>query len=464
MRKLLALATLSMLALTGCVVHSHHHHNPAPPPRPAPPPPAPVTVVYTWNDHRYAVWREYYACTPEEVYWLEGCGYDDDDILVALTISRRARVSVRTVFYEYDRCGRSLFTVAAVFRVPMGVFFCREVPVNYGCPPAYARCYGYYWRNEHHYYTNAEFHSLIQLQVGIRYYGYSHANYFRDYDACVARNDRAPFRTIVVKDHHRAGSGGRDCDDKPIVKCPKPWDKPDRKDWDRAREQERKQEQVRHTPDRERQELERIKREAERDDRRRAHEEAKAAAERGRQEREEKDKRMPPGQVRRDQNPGNAEKNDPPGQDRREANPAGPERRPENPPDRRAGPANPDVKRPADPERRVPPGQERRAAPAEPPREEPRNAPPPARKGPERRVEEPPKAPPPPAKKPAEEAPKNPPPAEQKKSPPPPPQNNNKGGSNENKGGSEKNNKGNDKDDENKGGDNKGKGKNSIKK
>jgi hypothetical protein len=463
--KTISTALLALLSLGGCVVHTHRHdHTPPPPP---PPRPAPVVVhYYGWNHHRYVVWREYYGCTPDEVYWLENSGYDDDDVLVCLTIARRARVPVRHVFYEYDRCGRSLFTVSAVFRLPIGIFFCNEVPINYACPPPYGRAYGYYWRNQHHYYTNAEIHSLVQLQVGIRYYGYNHAVYFRDYDQCVQKYDRTPFRTIVVREPQRAGSGGRSCDEKPIVKCPKPWDKPDPKDWDRHREQERREVKVRYTPERERQEQEQARRDAERDERKRSFEEAKAKSEAMKREREDEDRRNPPPPVRRvgpaeppqkvadPRGPEQPKKPEPLGPaepPQKVADPRGPEqpKKPEplGPGERRVGPA-PEDPRKEDP-RTQPPGRKPvEEAPKENPgrkpiEEQPKNTPPgrkPVEEAPKENpgrkpVEEQPKGPPPgrkpveeapkenPARKPAEEQPKAPPPGkkpvEQPKAPPP---------------------------------------------
>jgi hypothetical protein len=165
-----------------------------------------VTVSWGWHHHRYAVWREYYACTDDELYYLENCGYDDDDILVGLYIARRARVPLRYVFYEYDRCGRDYYAVSMSFRLPWDIWYCREIPRGYGCPPAYARAYGYYWRGERHYCSNAEIYALVHLQIGVRYYGYTHTAYFADYDACVRRGDRAPFRTIVTGAAARAGT------------------------------------------------------------------------------------------------------------------------------------------------------------------------------------------------------------------------------------------------------------------
>ena len=143
MRRYLIAAT-ACVALSGCVVHVRERH-------PAPPPPPPahtsVTISYGWSHHRYVVWREYYGCTEDEVYWIENSGYDDDDVLVGLYIARRARVPLRYVFTEYDRCGRNYYAVSMSFRLPWDIWFCSDVPRGYGsCPPVYARAYGHYWR------------------------------------------------------------------------------------------------------------------------------------------------------------------------------------------------------------------------------------------------------------------------------------------------------------------------------
>lgn len=284
----LVVAVLAILGLAGCHRHVVVVHESAPPP----PPPAARTTVhvsYGWTHHRYAVWTEYYYCNDEEVYYLENCGYDDDDILVCLYMARRARVPLRHVFYEYDRCGRSFYTTSMCFRLPWNIWFCHEVPHYYsGCPPLYARCYGYYWGNEPHYYSNDEIHALVHFQVGVRYYGYSHATYFREYDACAQRRDPTPFRTIVVRDHTMAAKGGRNCDEKTVViRSGRPFEaKP--QEWDKVHQARSQEIKVKVAPQ-ERDEQDKARRAGE--ERREAHEAAKQHVEEAKAQRQVADRK-----------------------------------------------------------------------------------------------------------------------------------------------------------------------------
>lgn len=412
----LVLGALAALAGSGCiVVHDHPRSRPAPPP---PPPPAAttVTVTYGWHHHRHVVWTEYYDCSNDDIYYLENCGYDDDDILVCLYIARHARVHPRYVFYEYDRCGRNLFTVAMYYRLPFGIWFCNEIPHGYACPGVYSRCYDYYWRGEHHYYSNAELHALVHLQIGVRYYGYSHAAYFNHYERGYARNDPHPFRTIVVQDYRKAGYGGKTVDNRTIVKRDRPWDHRNVKEWEKKREVERQQVKVNYTPQKQREEQEKVRRESESVERRQAAETARRRVEDMKKARVESDKKMPEPPAARGR----------PAPETRGAPPAArgtPARGPETkgPPSRGPQPPPPDVKAPParGPQPKAPSTQ------GPPPSRGPAPKPPPAppSKGPE------PKAPPskgPPPKGPSDPGPRrdNPPPKG--------------GGSQEKGGGSEK--------------------------
>ncbi len=273
MLRIAALALLIPL-FAGCLV-VHDHDRPHSPPPPAPPPTTvTVTHSYGWHHVRYVVWREYYSCDDEEVYYLENCGYDDDDLLVMCFIARRARVPVRHVIFEYDRCGRSLFNLALVFRLDPFLFYSHEVPRGYACPPAYARAYGYYWAGDRHYLANSECHALLHLQIGIRYYGYNHAVYFQERERYVQRAEPHPFRAIALRDYSKAGTGAKTCDDRVVVKKDRPWEARDVKEWDRRREQERERVKV-VVKAKEPEENEKARRAAESDDRKRAHEETR---------------------------------------------------------------------------------------------------------------------------------------------------------------------------------------------
>ncbi len=378
--KNLILAAMAAPVLAGCVVHAHRHeprtvHAPPPPPRPA----ASVSVSYGWNHVRYSVWTEYYSCAADEVYYLENSGYDDDDVLVLCHIARRARVPLRWVALEYDRCGRSLYTVSMVYGLPWDAWYCHEVPRGYGCPPSYARAYGHYWRGERTYLSNADCHALIHLQIGVRYYGYGHAAYFDDHSRGHG------FRTMAVRDYQKCGSGMKTYDEKVIVKKERAWEAPDVKEWDKKREVERQQIKVKVTPNVEREEHQKAVKASE--ERKHLHVEAAREVQVLKVKREEDDRKNPPS--------------------REEKRPlAQPEAKPSPAPGRAPGP----------PEAKPAPGPARTPGPPEAkPSPGPARAPEPKRVP---AVEEPRKAPPGPERKPAE---KSPPPAPERKPPPPPP-------------------------------------------
>lgn len=350
--------------LSGCVVHVREREHRPPPP---PPPSTTVTVSYGWHHVRYSVWAEYYGCSSDEVYYLEHCGYDDDDLLVLCYIARSARVPLRWVTYEYDRCGRNLFTVAMVYRLPWDVFYCREVPRGYGCPPAYARAYGYYWRGERVFLANEDCHNLVQLQIGLRYYGYSHAVYFDEYDRCRGRGER-PFTTIVVRDYRRCGSG-RSWDNQAVVRRERAWEARDVKEWEQKREVERQQVRVqveRAAP------AEREKAVKASEERRQVHVEVTREIEVLKVKRQDEDRRNPVP----DDKPATGRRADPspPGRPV-EASPG----RPADPPKRSADPPKPaeDPKRVPPPSDRRGPAEEKKPPPPPPPRQEDRKPPPP---------------------------------------------------------------------------------------
>jgi len=260
MRNLL-FALIGVPALTGCVFHRHRIS--AQQPVYAPPP---VQTTYGWNHVRWCVWTEYYGCTEEEMYALERSGYDDDDVLVLCHIARHARVPVRTVAYEYDRCDRSLYTTAMAFRVDPVTLYCRELPREATCPAPYGRVYASYWRGERPFLTNDECRALVHLQIGVRYYGYTHAAYFRDYDRCRSRNEH-PFRSVAVRDYSRCGAGGRTVQETVVVKKEKPWDAGGLKVWEKKREVEREKVKTLCTPQKEKEEHEKTRQAAEAPDR-----------------------------------------------------------------------------------------------------------------------------------------------------------------------------------------------------
>jgi hypothetical protein len=280
----LALAAPAIL-LAGClVVVDDRRHPPSPPP---PPPPAhvrtEVAVVYTasWHDTRYVVWREYYDCDDYEVYYCESLhGYDDDDLLVLLYISRIRRVPLRTVVFEYDRCRRDLFSVAVAFRMTGDEFFHPAVQPG-AWPPPYGRAYGYYWKRERGYrLTNEEVRALVHLRIGVEYYGYKPQDYFREHERSRAQGRPSCFREIAVRDYKQAGSGGRNIHAAPVKKADRPWEVQNRGDWERRREESRDRARIQEAKEPPRHpEAERARREFEAADKARKEEAARRARE-----------------------------------------------------------------------------------------------------------------------------------------------------------------------------------------
>jgi hypothetical protein len=349
MKKLL-LALFGVPLVAGCVVRVHDH-RPAPPPPPAH---TTVRVTYGWHHVRWCVWTEYYGCSDDEVYYLERCGYDDDDVLVMCFIARQARVPLRWVVYEYDRCGRSLYTTAMVFRLDPFVFYCREVPRGHTGPGPYGRAYGYYWRGERHYLANDELHALVHLQIGIRYYGYTPVTYFQEYERCRARNEH-PFRTVVVRDYSRCGSGGRAHDEKVIVKKDRPWDHSDVKEWEKKREMEREKVKVAYTPQKEKEEHEKARQAAEAPERKGHAEKVRVEVSTLKAKRADDDKRHPV----EERKPAPA----PPGKDDAKKPAAGPDKKPDAPPGKPADARKPEEKKPG-----APPGKPAETKKPEPPK------------------------------------------------------------------------------------------------
>lgn len=243
------LAALAAGLLSGCVVHVEDR-RPRPVPPPPPPPPAPaVSVVYTctWHDVRYVIWREYFGCDDYEIYFCESLwGYDDDDLLVLLYISRVRRVPLRVVVYEYDRHHRDLFAVALFFRMTGDEFFVAGVAPG-SCPPPYGRAYGYYWKRERGYrLSNEEVRALVHLRIGVEFYGYAPHDYFREHERVRASGGQVHvFRELAIRDYRKAGSGGKDVHQAPLRKTERPWEVSNRQEWERRREEARERARAR---------------------------------------------------------------------------------------------------------------------------------------------------------------------------------------------------------------------------
>ena len=150
MRMLLTLACVALLG--GCIVV---HDNP--PPRrvvytSSPPPPAATTTVVVEEDEvHYVVYREYFGCTEEEIYYVPhyrryySC--TDDEIYFCFFISRLCGLTFEACWrsYYYD-CGRSCDRLVVFYRVPRQHFFV-AVGAGVSYPPVYQRSYA--WEEEH---------------------------------------------------------------------------------------------------------------------------------------------------------------------------------------------------------------------------------------------------------------------------------------------------------------------------
>lgn len=257
---------LAIPLLAGCVVVHEVHEEPYVEPAPSPGYATAVSTHYypVWTDVRYCIWREYYYCTPAEVYYLESCGYDDRDLLFLLMISRYCTVPIRYVVYEYQRCGYSLYGVTLVYGVPYTYYY-TPLPAGTWCPGPYATVYGYYWSGTPYYLTNAECHALIDLQIGVGYYGYSHTGYFQAYDRARSKGHPHPFRSMAVGNYKNAGAGGNNAIGKPLVRRLRPWEARSRNAWEAHLKKERATAGT--SPDRQREEHQRMLREQNRPER-----------------------------------------------------------------------------------------------------------------------------------------------------------------------------------------------------
>lgn len=291
-------ATLAVLAaglLSGClVVVDDRRPRPSPPP-PPPPPARSLTVAYTctWYDARYVIWREYFDCDDYEVYYCESLwGYDEDDLLVLLFISRVRRVPIRLVVYEYDRHHRDLFAVALFYRMTGDEFFVAGVAPG-SCPSPYGRAYGYFWRRERGYrLTNEEVRALVHLRIGVEFYGYAPHEYFREHERL--RGGGHVFREVAVRDYRKAGAGGKNVHQAPLKKVERPWEVSSRQEWERRRDEARERARAREAQEPPRHpEAERARRQFEEAERVRRQEEErrKREAEEARRQEEERRKR-----------------------------------------------------------------------------------------------------------------------------------------------------------------------------
>lgn len=270
---------LALPFLAGCVlVVDKHPGGPPPPPRYT----ASLSYRANWTDCRYVLWREYYDCDDYDVYYCNSLyGYDDDDLLVLLWISRYRRVPIRSVVYEYDHCGRNLWSVSVKFGLRGDEYFHPQVQPGYA-PPPYGNAYGYYWKRESGYrLSNEEMRALVHLRIGVDYYGYKPHDYFKEHEKARQQGKPHAFKDVAVAEPQKAGSGGKNVHQVNVQKTERPWEAKDLHSWQKKRDEandkgkarEEAEGHARHP------EAERAKKQFEEEDRRRKEEAARRARE-----------------------------------------------------------------------------------------------------------------------------------------------------------------------------------------
>lgn len=235
MKKLTLGGLLALAALSGCVVVVDDHRHRPPPSRTYT-----TTVTYraSWVDCRYVIWREYYGCDDYDIYYCDSLyGYDDDDLLVCLWISRYRRVPIREVVFRYDACGRDLWAVSMHFGLTGHEFYVAGVPEGYA-PPPYGNAYGYHWKKQRGFrLTNEEVRALVHLKIGVEYYGYKPHDYFKEHERAHKEGKPHAFREVVVRDYQKAGAGGKNVHQVNVEKKERPWEAKSREEWDKKREE-----------------------------------------------------------------------------------------------------------------------------------------------------------------------------------------------------------------------------------
>ena len=172
------------------------------------PPPPPRSPAGSWVEARTLLWNGYFAATPGEIATLRGLdGYDDCDMLFMLMVCRHARASLREVVREYNRVGGSLYETAAQFEVDDEELLPDEVSPEVPCPPPYDRVVARRRGVNGRAWTNEECRALVDLRIGIDYYGYRAEEYFSRYDSLRRQGEGHPFRSMAAADIRRAGSG-----------------------------------------------------------------------------------------------------------------------------------------------------------------------------------------------------------------------------------------------------------------
>jgi hypothetical protein len=220
MKRLILMAVAGAVALSGCIVAVERRDHP---PRHYDPPPPPVeqaTVTVAWNDARVVFLREYYGCDWDDV----GCfdfyetrhGIPEDDLFVLFYIARHRNINFHEVVFTYESCGRNIFQVCRRTRFPVWDLYV-DLPPGTWCPPAYRRCYGFYWRRDNGVIlSNYDCHALFWLRFSVHYYGWTHHDVFTRWERCVSTGDR--FTVVVHREYQFAGRGRYNIYQKPVVR------------------------------------------------------------------------------------------------------------------------------------------------------------------------------------------------------------------------------------------------------
>ena len=221
MKRLILLATAGVVALSGCIVAVERRDNP--PRHYDPPPPPPVEqaqVTVAWNDARVVFLQEYYGCDWDDVgcfdYYETRYGIPEDDLFVLFYIARHRNVNFHEVVFTYESCGRNIFQVCRRTGFPVWDLYV-DIPPGTWCPPAYRRCYGYYWRRDSGVIlTNYDCQALFWLRFSVNYYGWSHHDVFTRWERCVSTGDR--FTVVIHREYSFAGRGRYNVYQKPVVR------------------------------------------------------------------------------------------------------------------------------------------------------------------------------------------------------------------------------------------------------